>query len=153
MKAGLSAWGPAQQAVPLQIFLHCKGFTKVNLHSAAAAVLGAPVTAFSTLSDELRALHPCPVLQMMAYDHESKQVALKKLQKAFLEPLEVKHMTLKAFRCGLKQLCRGCTHRQAAQLPSQQRLLRPKWISNLQQLLWLCRPQARRVLHLLCLQC
>ena len=42
---------------------------------------------------------------MMAYDHESKQVALKKLQKAFLDPLEVKHMTLKAFRCGLKLLC------------------------------------------------
>lgn len=53
----------------------------------------------------MRAPCPWPVPQMMAYDHESKQVALKKLQKAFLDPLEVKHMTLKAFRCGLKLLC------------------------------------------------
>ena len=58
----------------------------------------------------MRAHCPWPLLQMMAYDHESKQVALKKLQKAFLEPLEVKHMTLKAFRCG-KGAPRGKQHK------------------------------------------
>ena len=86
------------------------------------------MAALLTDLDELRAPRLCHVLQMMAYDHESKQVALKKLQKAFLEPLEVKHMTLKAFRCGLKQLCTGAgLHPQAGSITPSTAEAAPKW--------------------------